>query len=149
MVRTATDKDLMLPIAATTIGKQNSAGVPKGFFPNYPLDNSEVLDEDEVAQLNQAFNAYNQAIKVAAKAKSIPIFDYQEFQTRLKNGITQGGTSVNASYPNGNFYSLDAIHPTPRGNALLANELVKIVNSTHGAMLRTLDIGLYEGIKLK
>lgn len=149
VVRTATNKDLMLPIAATVIGKQNSAGVPKGFFPNYPLDHTEVLDEEEVTQLIQAFNAYNQAIKAAAKAKNIPVFDYQEFQTRLKNGITQNGISVNASYPNGNFYSLDAIHPTPRGNALLANELVKIINSTHGATFRTLDISLYGGIKLK
>lgn len=46
--------------------------------------------------------------------------------------ITHDGVKIDPSYPNGNFFSSDAVYPTPLGNAVIANEAILVLNKFYG-----------------
>jgi lysophospholipase L1-like esterase len=51
--------------------------------------------------------------------------------------------SVRNSIAPGGYFSLDGVHPNPRGQALLANEFIRVINARFGATLPPVDIRLY------
>jgi lysophospholipase L1-like esterase len=148
-VRAATDKDLIMPSAANTAGIPNNSGIPKGYFPNYPLDNTEVLDSDEVAQIQERIAVFNGVIEAETKARNIPLLNANEGFGKLKAGIVENGQTLNNVFLTGGIYSLDGIHLTPRGNAWLANEFLKVINQTYKARFELLDLNKYDGVKVK
>ena len=56
------------------------------------------------------------------------------------------GVAVNAAFVSGGFYSLDGLNLTPRGNALLANEFIKAINSTYGSSIPEVDAMKYPAV---
>ncbi len=48
-------------------------------------------------------------------------------------GITSGEFTLTADLVTGSAFSLDGIHPTARGYALLANEFMKAIDVTYGS----------------
>jgi len=43
------------------------------------------------------------------------------------------GFTMTNQYVFGNMFSLDGIHPTARGNAFMANEMLKAIDATYGS----------------
>ena len=48
-------------------------------------------------------------------------------------GISNGGFTVNSTYVTGGAFSLDGVHPSPRGYSLIANEFLKAINLRYGS----------------
>jgi hypothetical protein len=120
------------------------------------IANADVLDKDEVIALRAQIDAYNSAIRTAVNARNaagvrIAIVDLNAFYTTLSDpnlGIKYGTTIIRANHPSlgpdfGGFYSLDRITPTPKGQALLANEFIKAINATWSASLHLYDPGQF------
>jgi hypothetical protein len=74
--------------------------------------------------------------------------------TKIKNKTyTVNGLTFESSPLTGGFFSLDGINPTPRGSAVIANEIIKVINENYKNSLKTaipsLDVSKFEGLKIK
>ncbi|MFN8116212.1 MAG: hypothetical protein U0W65_08865 [Bacteroidia bacterium] len=96
-----------------------------------PIPDRYVLTTAEINTIENAINNYNSILKNIADAKGLAFVDVNSFFAKVKTGYAYNGVSVNASFVSGGFYSLDGLNLTPRGNALLANEFIKAINSTY------------------
>jgi phospholipase/lecithinase/hemolysin len=51
---------------------------------------------------------------------------------------------MTASFVTGGAFSLDGVHPTPRGYAYISNLFINAINAKYGATLRTVDLAQYQ-----
>jgi hypothetical protein len=64
--------------------------------------------------------------------------------TRVANGgITADNFTVTSTYVTGGGFSLDGVHPSPRGYALISNEFIKAINATYGSNFKGVSLGSY------
>jgi len=148
-VRPATAEDLIrLPFQSEGIfGKPNGSGIPYGLHPLNPIENKWVLDKDEVIKVKDYVNSYNSSIKSLATSKGLAIADTYAYFNQVKTGINVQGVGINASFITGGAFSLDGIHLTPRGNAVIANVFIDAINAKYGATVPNIDITQYRGVK--
>jgi len=129
------------------LGKPNAAQNPYGLHPLNPVEDKYVLDVSETATVVQRINEYNAAIKAAANSKGLALADVHEFLNNVKDGVRINGLAVSAKYITGNAFSLDGIHLTPRGNAVIANVFIDAINAKYGSTVPNIDITQYRGVK--
>jgi len=148
-VRPATAEDLIrLPFQSEGIfGKPNGSGIPYGLHPLNPIENKWVLDKDEVIKLKDYVNSYNSSIKSLATSKGLAIADTYTYFNQVKTGINVQGVGINASFITGGAFSLDGVHLTPRGNAVIANVFIDAINAKYGSTVPNIDITQYRGVK--
>jgi len=65
---------------------------------------------------------------------------------KTNKGIVYDGVALNTQFVTGGSFSLDGIHLNPIGNALLANEFIKSINSFFGATIPQVDATKYRGV---
>lgn len=150
--RPATVKDLIvLTFPTSKIGQPVSTPfgtLPYGLTPYSPIDNQYVLDENEVALTEDYVNSYNATIKSIAAAKGLAVFDAFSFLNEVKqHGLVVQGVGVNSNYISGGLFSLDGVHLTPRGYAIVANEFIKAINAKYGSSIPSVSISDYNGVK--
>ena len=148
--RPATDNDLfVLPFSSSgLLGNTTSSPAPYGLHPNRPIEDKYVLDADEVAQVKERINEFNTIIKEIASNKNLAVADANAFLTRLKSGINYNGVGVSSAFITGNAFSLDGIHLTPMGNAIMANLLIDAINAKYKTKLGKIDATGYRGVKM-
>lgn len=148
VTRAATNDDLiMLTFNTSTLGTTVNGAPYYGLSPTNPLLSKEVLDVNEASKVQDYVSSYNTSIKAVAAANNLPVFDANALLIQLKSGITQNGVTINADFLTGGFFSLDGTHFTPRGNAYVADELIKVINAKYGSTMSALDISQYATIK--
>jgi hypothetical protein len=150
--RPATAKDLIvLTFPTSKIGQPVSTPfgtLPYGLTPYSPIDNQYVLDENEVALTGDYVNSYNATIKSIAAAKGLAVFDAYSFLNEVKqHGLVVQGVGVNSNYISGGLFSLDGVHLTPRGYAIVANEFIKAINAKYDSSIPSVSISDYNGVK--
>jgi lysophospholipase L1-like esterase len=111
-----------------------------------PIPNQFVLTSTELDQINTAIAAYNNTLSAIATAKGLAFVDVNGFMSNAKSGIMYNGVAMNAQFVTGGIFSLDGINLTPRGNALLANEIIRKINAKYGSTIPQLDATRYKGI---
>jgi hypothetical protein len=113
-----------------------------------PIPMRYVLTTDEVNFTKFTTSNFNRIINELCTAKKIPVLDVDAFLKSVESGIRYNGVGFNASFINGGMYSLDGVHLTPRGNALLANELIKVINATYSSTIPSIDVNRYSALAL-
>ncbi|WP_439696900.1 SGNH/GDSL hydrolase family protein [Mucilaginibacter sp. AW1-7] len=150
--RAATASDLIvLTFPTSKIGQPVATpfgNLPYGLTPYTPIDNQYVLDEKEIALTEDYVTSYNNTIKTIAAAKGLAIFDAYTFLRNIKqNGLVVDGVSVNSNYISGGLFSLDGVHLTPRGYAIVADEFIKAINDKYNSSIPRVNISDYNGVK--
>lgn len=149
--RLAIAKDLIvLTFPTGNIGQSVSTpygNLPYGLTPYTPVDNQYVLDSSEVTLTQTYVTAYNNTIKSTATAQGLAIFDAYTFLNNVKqSGWLVDGISLNSNYISGGIFSLDGVHLTPRGYAMVANEFIKAINSKYGSNIPQASVASYNGV---
>lgn len=147
--RIATAEDLFtLSFPTDTLGK-TSNGIPGyGLIVQNPLHDRFVIDKDEVVEIAGRVNAFNTVIKQVAESKQLAIADAHAYLNKVKTtGVSYNGINVNANFIQGNAFSLDGIHLTPIGNALIANLFIDAINTKYNARVPKVDVTKYRGVK--
>jgi lysophospholipase L1-like esterase len=105
------------------------------------LEDADVLIDTEVAAVNTARLAYNATIKAEADADpDLLLFDAAAKLTELNTtGILYGSGGISSAFIQGGGFSLDGVHPTARGYAVIANEIMKVIENAFGANLPPVD----------
>lgn len=140
IIRKAVPEDLILLSASSLIAKGD------GLTQANPLPHQQVLDKDEVIIARNHIQLLNNEIIASAAAYGYPVVDMYTFMEKLNAGVTYDGVALTAVYIEGGAYSLDGLHPNSRGNAMVANEFMRVINANFGSTLRPVAVGNYRGI---
>jgi len=152
--RQATAADLVLLTTQSAIGTAPTAensglGMAppaplNNFGITYPLQDKYVLIPTEIAELEVATNAFNATIKSIADSKGLAFVDANAIMKQIdQGGISANGFTMKSTFVTGGTFSLDGVHPTPRGYALIANKFIEAINAKYGSNLKGVNIGNY------
>lgn len=117
-----------------------------GWGSSKPINNQYILTETEINNIQTAIAAYNAKLKSTAEAKGLAYVDVNAFMAEAKAGVVYNGISIGTTFVSGGAFSLDGVHLTPLGNALLANEFIKAINSKYGSTIPEVDASKYRGV---
>lgn len=153
--REATDNDYILLTAQAVFGTGASAANPLPIGVGYsvaqsnPLPSQYVLDADEAAAVIARTSELNAVIRTEATNRGLALFDANVyFQGVAANGYATNAITNNTNFITGNLFSLDGVHPTSRGYALIANEMIKAINARYGAVIAQVNANQYPGVLL-
>lgn len=118
-----------------------------GWGSKKPIGVQYILDEKEIAAVQTAVAAFNGKLRSVADAKGLAFVDVNAFMMQAKKGIVYNGVNISATFVSGGAFSLDGIHLTPLGNALLANEFIKSINSKFGSTIPGINVTSYSGVR--
>ncbi|QLG45593.1 SGNH/GDSL hydrolase family protein [Costertonia aggregata] len=112
------------------------------------IDDKDALDSDELLSIKNATDAYNTTIESVANSAGLAFVDLKSVLEQAKtSGITTGDYTLTANLVTGGLVSLDGIHLTSRGYAVMANEFLKAIDATYGSNFEAsgnlLDVGDY------
>lgn len=142
----ASSKDYILLTARGIIGT-TQPGAPSPFNTvgvSYPMQDNTTLTASEAAEVKTATDAYNASIQSIAAAKGLAFVDANAALVQVANGgIVGDGFTVTSAYVTGGGFSLDGVHPSPRGYALIANKFLEAINAKYGSNFKGVDLGLY------
>lgn len=142
--RQVTKADLVVLLARSFIGTVVGGDPTKINGVSVPLSDQWVLSKDEVMEVQVATDSYNKTISAVAETKGLAFVDAKAAMVQLSTtGVRFGNYHMTGAYVTGGAFSLDGVHPSPRGYAYIANLFVNAINSKFGATLRTADIGKY------
>lgn len=147
--REATADDLFVLPSSSIIGEVNTDAVAAlvaqglsqelaGQFAvegiTLPLEDKWVLLPSEQEEIATATEAFNTIIAATASQAGLALVDANALLNDLANGgLTSGEFTLTSNLVTGSAFSLDGIHPTARGYALLANEFMKAIDATYGS----------------
>jgi lysophospholipase L1-like esterase len=142
--RQATVSDLMVLPSRSFIGTTVGGNPQQINGVSVPLADNWVLSKDEIAEIKVAVDAYNASIKSIAEAKGLAFVDANAVMSQVFNGgIRYGNYHLSASYVTGGAFSLDGVHPSARGAALIANKFAEAINAKYGSTFKPLDLAEY------
>jgi lysophospholipase L1-like esterase len=110
-----------------------------GGHPTTPLDDAGVLTAAEVAEVQAQIAAYNGVIAAQTAAVNGILVDIHGLYASLQSGITINNYTATSTYLGG-LFSLDGIHPTNTGYALIANKFIDTMNSALGLSIPDVDV---------
>jgi len=129
-------------LPAATAGQLAVNGV------TYPLDDRWVLTPQEQDNIKVATDSYNAIISDFATQYDVGFFDAAAFLQEIAGtGVRLAdGSTVTATYGTGGGFSLDGVHPSPRGYSLLANKFLETIEAKYGANLPAVNPLAYTGL---
>jgi len=145
-MRQATSSDLILLPVLSKLGEEDVIGVPATTWGvSYPLLDADVLTETEVGVVEAARTAYNATIQTTAdNSANLLLYDAAARMDELDtDGIFYGTGGITSTYASGGGFSLDGVHPTARGYAVIANDIIDTINTGFSANIPSVDPGAY------
>jgi len=137
-MRQATAADLVVLPASSFIGTLANPDDPTSINGvAVPLADNWVLTPEEQETANAALVAYNQVIEQLATAYDLAFVDANSLLVGInQNGFPLAdGSVVTADFGTGGGFSLDGVHPSPRGYAILSNAFAEAINAKYGSTL--------------
>lgn len=147
--RQANDSDLTLLNSSTVIGTLNmeylaqlmAMGVPQElagqlsvYGITYPMPDNYVLVDAEQTEITDATNQFNASIAQLTAAMGLTLFDASSLMDEIAaNGYSSNGLTLTTDFPFGGIFSLDGIHLTARGNGIVANEMMMLIDEVYGS----------------
>ena len=150
--RQATAEDLLVLPSSSVIATLNEAyfaqlvgaGVPAATAGQlavngvtFPMEDKWVLLPSEQQEIATATAAYNATISSVASSNGLALVDLNSILTQASTtGIAFDDYTMNTNLVFGGLVSLDGIHLTGRGYALMANSFLDAIDTTYGSNFR-------------
>jgi lysophospholipase L1-like esterase len=116
-----------------------------GFHPQNPWPNSLILDPDEINIAMTRTAAFNAVIQNVASNFNFGLVDVNTLfntirQSDAGSGYRVDGITFRTTYVSGGLFSLDGVHPTNQGHAIVANEFIKVINNKYNAKIPAIQV---------
>lgn len=112
-----------------------------------PLEDKWVLLPSEQDEVAVATADFNETILNLATQNDIAFFDVNAFFNGVAaTGFQAGGAFLTADYVTGGAFSLDGVHLSPRGYAVVANQLIGLINEKYGSTIPKVNPVDYTGL---
>jgi len=147
--RPATASDLLVLPSSSIIGEVNDTakealmaqGIPEALAAQFsaegvtlPLADKWVLTPEEQLEIKTATDLYNASLTAIAADKGLALVDFNGvLQEASVTGLPFDDYTMTTSLVFGGLVSLDGIHLTARGYALMANKMLEAIDITYGS----------------
>lgn len=119
---------------------------PFGFTPQNPWPTSLILDPEEMKVAKDVTTSFNNTIAAVTQAVGYKLVDLNSFFNGIaQNGYAADGIKFSTAFVAGGLFSLDGVHPTSRGYAVVANEFIKVINSGYNATIPLVNVSTIPG----
>jgi len=109
------------------------------------------LSLPEQQEIEQRRAAFNQTISNAVDANSdrLALYDTNSPASSFADlfglsdgqpGITVNGVDLNPDFSPNGVFSTDGVHPNPRGNAIIANDIIQIIENNFNARIPEVEV---------
>ena len=145
-LRMATAEDKIVLPAASVIGTTVGGNPMQINGVSVPLADNLVLTASEVMEAQAAISSYNATISAMASQYGWAHWDSHAVLNQVvTSGYPMDTFNLTADLVFGGLFSLDGVHPTARGNAMIAKLIMAEIDATYGSNLSDagLDIGDY------
>jgi lysophospholipase L1-like esterase len=134
-MRQATSDDLLVLPSSSFIGTEAIPGNPQTVNGvAIPLADKWVLTPEEQEEIAMATEAYNASILSVANANGLALVDLNSILEQASStGIVFDDYNLNTDLVFGGLVSLDGVHLTARGYALMANAFLQAIDDTYGS----------------
>ncbi len=112
-----------------------------------PIPDQYTLRGAQIQEVRQATDAFNTKLQEAANEYNFAFVDVNSVLEAAKSGLVFEGTLLTTSFVQGGVFSLDGVHLTPRGSAVVANVIVEGINARYGSTLSPVNISAYDGVQ--
>ncbi len=118
----------------------------RGWGTDKPIPRAYYLDRNEVAEIEVATSKFNDIIAQKALLYDQPLIDVNGLLQQLTSGYPADGVTYSNQFIGGSAFSLDGIHLTPRGNALVANLIIDRINQAYQSTIPRVDPNQFDGV---
>ncbi|MCF6341287.1 MAG: hypothetical protein L3J31_00590 [Bacteroidales bacterium] len=109
-----------------------------------PIPDEYILTAKEINNVKNATWQFNKFIKESASDYGLAFADFNSLMKKVSStGMVADGITFTNAFITGNLFSLDGIHLTPQGNAIVANFYIDAINSTYGANIPKVNVSDY------
>lgn len=149
-LRQVKSDDLIVLTASSVLGDIPDPNNPMGIMGlTIPLPDQLVLTITEQNRVRVATESYNAVIQGLAAAKGLAFVDAKDALRQVaEGGVAFDGGVLTSQFVTGGAFSLDGVHPTPRGYAYITNLVLDAINHTYEATVPKVNVGDYPTITL-
>ncbi|WP_035362169.1 hypothetical protein [Dyadobacter alkalitolerans] len=105
------------------------------------LSNADIMDAQEIYMTTTTIKLFNNCIRNWAKTYNLALVDLEDLYHRVNANVYTGeGHILISGGREGNFFSSDGIYPSALGHAVIANEVIKSINSTYGSSVLQINL---------
>ncbi|WP_405610335.1 G-D-S-L family lipolytic protein [Polaribacter sp. Asnod1-A03] len=158
--RPATEDDLLVLPSSAVIGEINQSSVESLMAINplvtealagqfsaegvtLPLEDKWVITPEEQLKIKTATDAYNSIIETTVNANdNLALVDFKAILQEASDGIAFDDYTMTTNLVTGGLISLDGIHLTARGYALMANRFLEAIDTEFGSNFTSATNGL-------
>lgn len=112
-----------------------------------PIPKQFVLSADEVANVKSATAAFNNVIYQEAQKYNLAYMDANSYIKTFQSGMYWDGVKYSVNFVTGGVFSLDGVHLTPRGYALVANQIIRTINEQYKSTIPLVEANKYPSVK--
>jgi len=112
-----------------------------------PIPDDHSLVDFELKNIRNATAKFNEIIQTVAKDNNLAFVDANKIMEQIIDGIMIDGVSYNTEFVSGGFFSLDGIHASGRGYAIIANEFIKAINAKYDATVPLANVNDFIGVE--
>lgn len=117
-----------------------------GWGSQEPVPQEYVLDEGELDAIKNAAEGFNSIIRNAASEYDLALVETNDVLEKTANGLMLDGNNYTNEYITGGVFSLDGIHASARGSAIIANAFIDAVNKQYGSTIPHVIVNNQPGI---
>ncbi|HKK09956.1 MAG TPA: SGNH/GDSL hydrolase family protein [Bacteroidales bacterium] len=120
-----------------------------GWGSQKPVPAQYVLDAEEIQEITAATVMYNGIIENYADQLDLAHVDVaaRMLEASDDDGIRYDGVGYSVEFVSGGLFSLDGVHLTGQGYAIVANEFIHAINEKYNAELPTVSATEYPGVR--
>lgn len=119
-----------------------------GWGSQIPIPDQYILTEYEINNIEAAVTGFNATISQLASQFGLAHVDMNARMNDLKDGLIYNGETFTSTFVTGNGFSLDGVHLTPKGYALVANYFIEAINQQFGSTLPIVSTLDYPAVEL-
>ncbi len=122
----------------------------KGENLSLTLSNNDIIDSQEF-NINVNFvKQYNESVRKSAKESNLALVDLEKIYAQINTNRYNANSDLLISGGlRGNFFSADGIYPSAIGQAVIANEVIRAINSTYKSNIPFINLTDYSKLVSK
>jgi lysophospholipase L1-like esterase len=115
--------------------------------PNKPISPQYILDSSQVSNVVSAIAFFNSRIATIASAKGLAFADMNALYSTFSKGTEFNGVTFSNEYLSGNAFSIDGLHMSPKGYALVTNQCIRAINLRYKSTLPEVDVNSVPAVR--
>lgn len=141
------DTGIMLPTGTidSLVSSKVHISLKKGTSEQNPLlGRANLLYKVDMESTKKSINSQNNTIKINCERYGFALIDINALYKKiLSKTYIEDGILIDPTYPSGNFFSSDGLYPTALGQAVIANEFIRSINSTYKTDIPLINVSEY------